>query len=79
MITEALVIAEPGAPMRLEEVLIEDEPRADEVMVQMKATGVCHTDLNFQNEKSIPGLFPAVLGHEGMSDRKDSLGELPGP
>jgi hypothetical protein len=31
----------------------------------MKATGVCHTDLNFSKEKTIPGLFPAVFGHEG--------------
>jgi len=60
-----LVIAEPGAPFALQEIQVEDAFRDDEVLVEMKATGVCHTDLNFQHETSVPDLFPAVLGHEG--------------
>lgn len=38
--------------------------RAVEVLVELKATGVCHTDVAVQHGK-LPGRFPAVLGHEG--------------
>lgn len=65
MLTQALVVAEPGAPFKLQDVQLDDNLRDNEVLVELKATGVCHTDLNFRNEKSMPGLFPAVLGHEG--------------
>ncbi|RDL41438.1 uncharacterized protein BP5553_01417 [Venustampulla echinocandica] len=67
MITEALVVAEPGSPFMYQEVHVDDNIRDDEVLVEMKATGVCHTDLNFRNEKTVPGLFPAVFGHEGAA------------
>ncbi|KAK0113500.1 hypothetical protein ONS95_013756 [Cadophora gregata] len=65
MITEALVVQEPGAPFIYQAITVEDQLRDDEVLVEIKATGVCHTDLNFAKEKSIPGLFPGVFGHEG--------------
>lgn len=65
MITKALVVAEPGSPFMYQEVYVDDNIRDDEVLVEIKATGVCHTDLNFRNEKTVPGLFPAVFGHEG--------------
>lgn len=65
MITEALVVSKPGAPFQYQQVQLHDSLRADEVAVRIKATGVCHTDLNFAKEKSMPDLFPAVLGHEG--------------
>ncbi|MGH3726851.1 MAG: NAD(P)-dependent alcohol dehydrogenase [Mycobacterium sp.] len=48
------------APFALEEVEL-DEPRPDEVLVKMHATGLCHTDLTFKSQVPIP----AVLGHEG--------------
>lgn len=65
MKTEALVVNTPGAAFEFQEVDLDDTLRNDEVLVRMMATGVCHTDLNFRNEKSMPDLFPAVLGHEG--------------
>jgi aryl-alcohol dehydrogenase len=65
MITEALVVQEPGAPFVYQAVTVEDQLRDDEVLVEIKATGVCHTDLNFAKEKTVPGLFPGVFGHEG--------------
>ncbi|KAH7141794.1 aryl-alcohol dehydrogenase [Dactylonectria macrodidyma] len=65
MLTNALVVDAPGSPFVHRQVTVEDEPRDDEVMVEMRATGLCHTDLNFSKESSIPNLFPAVLGHEG--------------
>lgn len=65
MLTEALVVPEPGSPFQYQKITVEENLRDNEVLVEMIATGVCHTDLNFRNEKSIPGLFPAVFGHEG--------------
>jgi aryl-alcohol dehydrogenase len=65
MLTQALVVCEPGAPFKYQEISVNDDVRDNEVLLEIKATGVCHTDLNFRNEKSIPGLFPAVFGHEG--------------
>ena len=65
MITDALVVANPGAPFKYQQVELHETLRPDEVAVRIKATGVCHTDLNFAKEKSMPELFPAVLGHEG--------------
>ena len=65
MLTDALVVEAPGSPFTFTQVTVEDEPRDDEVMVEMHATGLCHTDLNFSKESSIPNLFPAILGHEG--------------
>ena len=65
MITEVLLVQEAGAPFSYQEITVDDNLRDDEVLVEMKATGVCHTDLNFSKEKTIPGLFPAVFGHEG--------------
>ncbi len=65
MLTEALVIAEPGASFRWETIEVDDELRDDEALIEMKASGVCHTDLNFRKETTIPGLFPGILGHEG--------------
>ncbi len=50
----------PDSPFTLESVDL-DEPRADELLVRVQATGVCHTDLS--SKSRIPG--PAVLGHEG--------------
>lgn len=67
MKTKALVVEQPGALFQYREINVEDDPRDDEVLVEMRATGVCHTDLNFAEEKSIEGLFPAVFGHEGQS------------
>ena len=56
----AAVSRSPDSPFTLESVEL-DEPRSDEVLVRIHATGLCHTDLSFKSR--VPG--PAVLGHEG--------------
>ena len=60
-ITAALVRT-PGAPFTLEPAEL-DAPRPDEILVRIKAVGVCHTDIVFRDLAAIP--LPAVLGHEG--------------
>ena len=59
----AAVVTEIGKPLSLLELDIE-EPRVDEVLVRLVATGVCHTDLVVQ-AGMLPVPIPVVLGHEG--------------
>ena len=65
MITDAIVVPSPGASFQYQQVKLNDSLRPDETLVRIKATGVCHTDLNFSKETSMPDFFPGVLGHEG--------------
>lgn len=59
----AAVLWQTGSPLEISEIEI-DEPRDDEVMVRLIASGVCHSDLSvMRGEFSTP--LPAVLGHEG--------------
>jgi aryl-alcohol dehydrogenase len=67
MIVQALVVEKPGDPFVYQDVQLEDTIRDDEVLIEMKATGVCHTDLNFSKETGMPDMFPVVLGHEGIT------------
>ncbi len=62
-ITEAAVVHGPAAPFSCEEVEL-DDPRPDEVLVRMVASGMCHTDLSAQ-AGVVPFPLPGVLGHEG--------------
>lgn len=64
MEVKAAVAYEPGKPLTLETVQLEG-PKAGEVLVEIKATGICHTDAYTLSGKDPEGLFPAVLGHEG--------------
>jgi S-(hydroxymethyl)glutathione dehydrogenase/alcohol dehydrogenase len=64
MKTRAAVAWEPGKPLEIEELDLTG-PRAGEVLVQIKATGVCHTDAYTLSGADPEGLFPCVLGHEG--------------
>lgn len=64
MEVKAAVAYESGKPLTIETVLLEG-PKAGEVMVEIKATGVCHTDAYTLSGKDPEGLFPAILGHEG--------------
>jgi S-(hydroxymethyl)glutathione dehydrogenase/alcohol dehydrogenase len=64
MQTRAAVAWKAGAPLTIETVDLEG-PRAGEVLVEVKATGVCHTDAFTLSGDDPEGLFPAVLGHEG--------------
>jgi len=64
MKVRAAVAFASGEPLRLETVDLEG-PRADEVLIELKATGVCHTDAYTLSGKDPEGLFPSILGHEG--------------
>jgi S-(hydroxymethyl)glutathione dehydrogenase / alcohol dehydrogenase len=64
MLTKAAVAFQAGQPLEIVEVQI-DGPRAGEVLVELKATGVCHTDAFTQSGEDPEGRFPAILGHEG--------------
>jgi len=64
MKTRAAVAFEAGSPLSIEEVELQ-EPGPGEVMVEIKATGLCHTDAFTLSGKDPEGLFPAILGHEG--------------
>ena len=54
----------PGKPLEVTTVKL-DGPRAGEVLVEIKATGICHTDEFTLSGADPEGLFPAILGHEG--------------
>ncbi len=64
MKTRAAVAFEAGKPLEIVEVDLEG-PRAGEVLVEMKATGLCHTDEFTKSGADPEGIFPAILGHEG--------------
>src|SRR5512140_3335111 len=64
MDVRAAVAHEAGAPLAIETVDLEG-PRAGEVLVEVKATGICHTDHYTLSGADPEGLFPAILGHEG--------------
>ncbi|MCL4682339.1 MAG: S-(hydroxymethyl)glutathione dehydrogenase/class III alcohol dehydrogenase [Rhodocyclaceae bacterium] len=64
MDVRAAVAWKAGAPLTIETVQL-DGPKAGEVLVEIKATGVCHTDAFTLSGDDPEGLFPAILGHEG--------------
>ena len=64
MKSRAAVAWEAGKPLVIEEVEVEG-PKNGEVLLQIKATGVCHTDAYTLSGKDPEGLFPAIMGHEG--------------
>ena len=64
MRTKAAVAMEAGKPLEIMEVNLEG-PKAGEVLVEIKATGICHTDEFTLSGADPEGAFPAILGHEG--------------
>lgn len=64
MKTRAAIAVKAGAPLEIEMVDLEG-PRAGEVLVEIMATGVCHTDAFTLSGDDPEGAFPAILGHEG--------------
>src|SRR5690349_21748886 len=64
MKTRAAVAYQAGQPLVVEEVDL-DGPKEGEVLVELRATGVCHTDEFTRSGKDPEGLFPAIFGHEG--------------
>ncbi len=64
MDVRAAVAYKAGAPLTIETVKLEG-PRAGEVLIEIKATGICHTDEFTLSGADPEGIFPAILGHEG--------------
>jgi len=64
MRTRAAVAFEAGKELVIEQVELEG-PKAGEVLVQLKATGICHTDEFTRSGADPEGLFPVIFGHEG--------------
>lgn len=68
--TQALVSREVGSSLEFETVVL-DSLRADEVLVEIHATGICHTDFACMNG-TLPAAFPSVFGHEGTLNNRKS-------
>ncbi|MDN5843915.1 MAG: alcohol dehydrogenase catalytic domain-containing protein, partial [Alcaligenaceae bacterium] len=64
MKTKAAVAWKAGEPLTIEDVELAG-PKAGEVLVEVKATGICHTDYYTLSGADPEGIFPAILGHEG--------------
>jgi len=64
MDSKAAVAYQAGKPLEIETVQL-DGPRDGEVLVEIRATGICHTDEFTRSGADPEGLFPAILGHEG--------------
>jgi S-(hydroxymethyl)glutathione dehydrogenase/alcohol dehydrogenase len=64
MKTRAAIAHKAGAPLEIAEVDLEG-PHTGEVMVEIKATGICHTDAYTLSGADPEGLFPSIMGHEG--------------
>jgi S-(hydroxymethyl)glutathione dehydrogenase/alcohol dehydrogenase len=64
MDVRAAVAVAAGKPLEIETVQLEG-PKVGEVLVEIKATGICHTDAFTLSGEDPEGLFPAILGHEG--------------
>ena len=64
MKTRAAVALEAGKPLEIMDVELEG-PKAGEVLIEVKATGLCHTDEFTRSGEDPEGIFPAILGHEG--------------
>ncbi len=64
MKTRAAIAVAPNRPLEIHEVDLEG-PRAGEVLVEIMATGICHTDAYTLEGKDSEGIFPSILGHEG--------------
>ncbi len=64
MRTRAAVALEAGKPLEVMDVNLE-LPKAGEVLIEIKATGVCHTDEYTRSGADSEGVFPSILGHEG--------------
>jgi S-(hydroxymethyl)glutathione dehydrogenase/alcohol dehydrogenase len=70
MKTRAAVAFAAGKPLEVTTVELEG-PRAGEVLIEIMATGICHTDAYTLSGADPEGLFPAILGHEGAGIVRD--------
>ena len=71
MKTRAAVAFQAGKPLEVVDVDLEG-PKAGEVLIELKATGVCHTDAFTLSGDDPEGAFPAILGHESSETPKRS-------
>ena len=78
MRTRAAVAVAAGKPLQIMEVNL-DDPREGEVLIEIKATGICHTDAYTLSGADAEGLFPSILGHEGAGviTRRSWLNRIP--
>jgi threonine dehydrogenase-like Zn-dependent dehydrogenase len=65
--TQALILEGEKQPFKQATVLIDSELQDQDVLVEILATGICHTDIGVQKLGKFPGTFPRVLGHEGTA------------
>jgi Alcohol dehydrogenase GroES-like domain len=63
--TDALILKAATQPFELQKVLIDSTLQEQDVLVEILATGICHTDIGVQKLGKFPGKFPRILGHEG--------------
>jgi S-(hydroxymethyl)glutathione dehydrogenase/alcohol dehydrogenase len=70
MKTKAAVAFAPKQPLEIVELDLEG-PKAGEVLVEIKATGICHTDAYTLDGHDSEGIFPSILGHEGAGIVRD--------
>jgi S-(hydroxymethyl)glutathione dehydrogenase/alcohol dehydrogenase len=68
--TRAAIAVAPNKPLEIHEVDL-DGPKAGEVLVEIMATGICHTDAYTLEGKDSEGIFPSILGHEGAGIVRD--------
>ncbi len=66
MDVRAAIATKAGAPLEVTTVQLEG-PRDGEVLVEIKATGICHTDQFTLSGADPEGIFPAILGHEARA------------
>ena len=74
METRAAVAHAAGKPLTIETVSL-DGPHEGEVLVEIKATGICHTDEFTLSGADPEGIFPAILGHEGAGAKVGNRGQ----
>src|SRR5262245_24857700 len=65
--TRAALLFGPGQDYKIETVEL-DDPRAGEVLVQMKATGLCHSDEHARTGDMFMPRYPVICGHEGAAE-----------
>jgi Alcohol dehydrogenase GroES-like domain len=70
METTALVLYGANQPFQVKSILIDWELKAQDVLVEIHATGICHTDIGVQKLGKFPAKYPRVLGHEGIYSRR---------
>ena len=63
--TTALILKATNQPFEISKVVLDSNLQDQDVLVDILATGICHTDIGVQKLGKFPGKFPRVLGHEG--------------